>query len=165
MKYTVQAGGSEFQIEIDRQGELRVDGEVVAADLQSSSDPTLYSLLLGHRSHELRMESGNGLCRVLVEGQTYEVKILDERERRLSGVRAPGAERTGEVAVKSPMPGIVLDVAVKEGDAVAAGDTLVVVESMKMHNELKAPRAGTVHAVRVARGTKVAQNAILVTLA
>jgi biotin carboxyl carrier protein len=63
------------------------------------------------------------------------------------------------------MPGLVIDVAVKVGDFVEAGQTLVVVESMKMHNEFKAPRAGTVRAVRVATGAKVAPNTILLTLA
>ena len=84
----------------------------------------------------------------------------------MAGVKSLSAGGgTGETAIKSPMPGVVIDVAVKVGETVEAGQTLIVVESMKMHNEFKAPRAGTVRAVRVESGSKVAQNTILLTLA
>ena len=164
MKYTVHAGESELDIDIDHAGVIKLNGMVVDADLQPSADPTLYSLILGHRSYELRVEPCDGDYRVQLRGITYDVVVEDERTRLLAGVKAASGVESGEIAIKSPMPGIVIDIAVKEGDSVAAGQTLVVVESMKMHNEFSAPRAGTVKAVRVERGAKVLQNTILVTL-
>lgn len=151
-------------MEVDRHGVIRLDGEVIDADLQPSADPTLYSLIFGHRSYELRVEPGEGSYRVQVDGVGYEVVVEDERSHRLAGVRRGAGAAGGERVIKSPMPGIVIDIPVKEGDEVAAGQTLVVVESMKMHNEFKAPGDGTVHAVRVEVGEKIAQNAIMVTL-
>ncbi len=164
MKYKLHAGESKFEIDVDRDGRIRLNGEVIDADLQRSSDPTLYSLILGHRSYEVRVEPGDEGHRVQVRGVTYDVVVEDERTQILAGVKAARGAGAGEVVIKSPMPGIVIDVPVKEGTTVEAGQTLVVIESMKMHNEFKAPRAGTVHAVRVKQGDKVVQNTIMVTL-
>lgn len=165
MKYTVRAGESEFEIDVDRDGAIRLTGAPLDADLQPSADPTLYSLILGHHSYELRIEPCEGGYRVRIHGIAYDVTVEDERTHMLAGVKSLSAGGdTGEIAIKSPMPGLVIDVAVKAGDFVEAGQTLVVVESMKMHNEFKAPRAGTVRAVRVERGAKLAPNAILLTL-
>ena len=165
MKYTVRAGESEFEIEIDHEGTIRLDGAVVDADLQTSADPTLYSLILGHRSYELRVEPVDGDYRVQMGGVSCNVVVEDERTRLLAAVKSAFAPASGDVAIKSPMPGIVIDVPVKEGDTVVAGQTLVVVESMKMHNEFKAPRGGVVHSVRVTQGAKVEQNTVLLSLA
>ena len=165
MKYNVRAGESKFEVEVDRKGAIRLAGAPLDADLQPSADPTLYSLILGHRSYELRIEPCDGGYRVRIHGVTYDVAVEDERAHLLAGVRSLTAGGgSGELVIKSPMPGLVIDVAVKVGDVVEAGQTLVVVESMKMHNELRAPRAGTVRAIRVETGAKVAQNTILLTL-
>jgi len=166
MKYYVRTGEAKFDIEVDRKGAIRLAGEPLDADLQPSADPTLYSLILGHRSYELRIEPCDGGYRVRIDGVTYDVAVEDERAHLLAGVKSlADGFGSGEMAIKSPMPGLVIDVAVEVGDAVEAGQTLIVVESMKMHNEFKAPRAGTVRAVRVERGAKVVQNTILLTLA
>jgi len=166
MKYNVRAAESEFEIEVDREGAIRLAGARLDADLQPSADPTLYSLILGHRSYDVRIEPCEGGYRVRIDGATYDVAVEDERAHLLAGVKSlmSGGD-TGEMAIKSPMPGVVIDVAVRVGDEVKAGDTLIVVESMKMHNEFKAPRAGIVRAIRVERGAKVAQHTILLTLA
>ncbi len=164
MRYIAHCGESEFVVEIDREGVVKVNGDIIDADLKPSIDSTLYSLILGHRSHELRIEPQEGSYHVQLEGVGYDVVVEDERTRRLAGVKRAGAAEGGEAVIKSPMPGVVIDVQVSAGDSVEAGQTLVVVESMKMHNEFQAPRDGTVSAVRVETGSKVAQNTILVTL-
>ena len=165
MKYTVHSGESEFEVNINRDGVIRLNGLVLDADLQQSADPTLYSLILAHRSYELRVEPGDGKYRVQLHGVSFDVMVEDERARLLAGLKPAPDSTPGEVAIKSAMPGIVIDIPVSEGDAVEAGQTLAVVESMKMHNEFHAPRAGTVKTVRVDRGAKVLQNTVLVTLA
>ena len=70
----------------------------------------------------------------------------------------------GELSIRSPMPGLIVRVPVQPGQAVAKGDTIVVLESMKMENELKAPRDGTVHMIHVTAGDNVEQNKVLVTI-
>jgi biotin carboxyl carrier protein len=92
------------------------------------------------------------------------VKVEDERQRRLresSGIRV--AQR-GDFHLTSPMPGLIVAVPVEEGQEVEEGADLVILESMKMQNELKAPRPGKVTRVRVKAGDSVDQNEVLVTL-
>ena len=164
MRYVTRCGESEFVVEIDREGVVKLDGNIIEADLKPSLDSTLYSLILGHQSYELRIEPQEGSYRVQLEGVGYDVVVEDKRTRQLAGIKRAGAAGGGETVIKSPMPGVVIDVQVSPGDTVQAGQTLVVVESMKMHNEFQAPREGTVSAVRVEAGAKVAQNTIMVTL-
>jgi glutaconyl-CoA/methylmalonyl-CoA decarboxylase subunit gamma len=68
------------------------------------------------------------------------------------------------VVLKAPMPGVIVDVLVTAGQNVKRGEVVVVLESMKMQNEFKSPRDGKVHAIRVNKGDRVEQNAIMVTI-
>ena len=165
MKYRVRAGETELEIAIDNEGGIRINGELVDADLRQSVDSTLYSLILGHQSYELRVEHVEDGYRAQLNGMSFDVVVEDERSQLLAGVKRTGETKSGEFLIKSPMPGIVIDVPVKVGETVEAGQTVVVVESMKMHNEFRAPRAGTVKSIRTERGAEVLQNTILMTLA
>jgi biotin carboxyl carrier protein len=82
----------------------------------------------------------------------------------LAGLKGGPGALTGEVVIKAPMPGVVIDVSISQGQEVEQGDILVVLESMKMQNEFKAPRSGKIHSVRVAPGDKVEQNAVMLTI-
>jgi pyruvate carboxylase subunit B len=93
----------------------------------------------------------------------YTAQVLDERERRLTQ-RSGSVAATGEIMIKSPMPGLIVAVPVSEGQAVKKGQTVVVLESMKMENELKAPRDGTVASIKVAPRQSVEQHEPLVVL-
>ena len=89
--------------------------------------------------------------------------MQDERARRLTQASS-GGPHSGEVQIKSPMPGLIVATPVSEGQAVKKGQTVVVLESMKMENELKAPRDGTVTAVKVVPRQNVEQHQVLVVL-
>jgi biotin carboxyl carrier protein len=116
------------------------------------------------KSYEVVVERrSNGERTVYVNGVAIAVSIVDARER-LVRRRGPTSD-TGPRSIVSPMPGRIVKVLVREGDAVAAQQGLVVVEAMKMENELRAPRAGQVSAVKVVEGMSVEANAVLVTLA
>lgn len=84
--------------------------------------------------------------------------------RRLAQAARGFAPPSGEIAIKAPMPGLVVDVPVQTGQAVDEGSVLVVLESMKMENELKAPRAGVVSQVRVQSGQSVEEQETLVAI-
>jgi biotin carboxyl carrier protein len=101
---------------------------------------------------------------VLMWGAYYSVRVMDEREQRLAKSSAGFVPDDGEMVIRSPMPGMIIAVPVEEGQAVEAGQTLVILESMKMENELKAPRAGTVHVVNVKAGDSVEQNKRLISV-
>jgi len=165
MKYQISSGESNFAIEIDREGIIRMDGEVIQADLQQVLEPSLYSLLLNHRSFELRVDQEEEAYQVQIKGITINVTVQDERAKLLAGVKSATAADAREIMIKSPMPGVIIDLPIQPGDEVQSGQLLAVVESMKMHNEFSAPRAGTVKAVRVKVGDKVLQNTILITIA
>jgi len=164
MKYIATIDDQEFEIGIDREGEVTVDGEVIGAQMESMLDPTLHSLIIGHHSRDVRINAEEDLYTVQVGGDILEVKVEDERTRRLAGVRGSLAVITGEIALKAPMPGVIIEVPVAEGAEVVKGDTVVVLESMKMQNEIKAPRDGRIHAMRIAAGDRVELNAIMLTI-
>jgi biotin carboxyl carrier protein len=88
--------------------------------------------------------------------------VVDERARLLRARASLSAPGSGELKVKAPMPGLVVDVSVEVGQEVEVGDNVVILESMKMENELKAPRAGLIKGISVQAGDSVEKNQTLV---
>ena len=164
MKYIVNIGEQEFNIDINDKGHVKIDGKLLDIDFSSLDGTPLFSLILNGQSYDVDIESDEELYRVMLKGQMYEVQVQDERTHRLAGVRG-SVEVSGEVQLKAPMPGVVVKVAIEEGQTVQKGDLLVVLESMKMQNEFKSPKEGVIHHVRVTQGEKVEQNAVMVTIA
>jgi biotin carboxyl carrier protein len=124
-------------------------------------------LLLDHASYELAVDPDgeqHSSYGVMVSGLRYEVRVQDERSRRLAladrSLRAP----EGELAIRAPIPGLVVKTLVSPGQGVAEGETLLILEAMKMENEIRSPREGTVHEVRVESGAQVAIGQVLVSL-
>ena len=161
MKYATTIGERTYIIEINRDGEITLDGERFPIDLQAIDDVT-YSLLIGNASHEALVEANGEDLVVLLHGRRYNARVMDERARRLAESSGGLAVSTGEITIKSPMPGLIVAVPVDEGQAVTKGQTLIVLESMKMENELKVPVAGRVTAIRAAAGQPVDKGAPLV---
>lgn len=163
MRYLTTVGDKTYTIDINQDGEITIDGVTRKLDL-CSIDDELYSLLLDNRSFEALVEGGDGEYRVLLNGVLYYVQVADERAKRLAEAAGAFSPTSGEVNIKSPMPGLIVAVPVTEGQKVKKGQVVVVLESMKMENELKAPREGTVSAVRVQPRQTVEQNQVLVVL-
>jgi acetyl/propionyl-CoA carboxylase alpha subunit len=164
MKYIATIGDQEFTIDVNREGEMSVDGTSYAVDIQGVGNHSLYSIIIDGRSYDVFIDEREEEFLVVMWGGLFEVKVQDERTRRLAGLRRGPVAPVGEVLVKAPMPGVVVNVPVGEGQPLETGDVVVVLESMKMQNELKAPRAGVVHKVRVKIGDKVEHNQIMVTI-
>lgn len=117
----------------------------------------------------------DGSYSVVVDGESFTFTIdngrisdgdglidLEINRARPELIRTGGAGRRGDGRIKPPMPGKVVEVPVKVGDVVAEGDVIVVLEAMKMQNDLKSPIAGTVTKIHVAEGTNVEATTILV---
>ena len=164
MKYLTIIGDKQFTIDINRNGEITLDGEVVNVDMQQMLDTTMYSVIVNGVSHDVRMREGEGVYLAELNGDIFEVVVEDERTRRLAGLKGGAGAMTGEVIIKAPMPGVVIDVPVSLGQEVQPGDIVIILESMKMQNEFKAPRAGKVHTLRVAPGDKVEQGAVMLSI-
>ena len=165
MKYFVTVGARTIEVEVDGT-RVTVDGVGVETDLAAVSGTPLYHLLLGGESWTVAVEplEGAGRWALGLLGERVEVSVQDEQARGTEA--ASGTDRRGgDGTVRAPMPGLVVRIEVAEGQQVAAGTGLVVVEAMKMENELRAPRSWTVRTVHVAVGQAVEKGASLVTLA
>ena len=164
MRYLATVNGQTFTIDVLPEGRLAVNGQERSIDFLSLDERAFYSLLVDGASYEGLVHEADGLYEVLLWGALYGVQVMDEREQRLAKSSAGFVPQGGEIAIRAPMPGLIVDVAVEVGQEVKAGQTLVILESMKMENELKAPRDGKVHALNVKPGQNVEQNKTLVTI-
>ncbi|MFN8450007.1 MAG: biotin/lipoyl-containing protein [Anaerolineae bacterium] len=163
MKYVTVINDVRFEIEIGSDGSLKVNGEPREVDFLALG-PSLYSILMDHRSYEMVIEERDGDTEVLMQGRLYTGQVMDERAQLLASRRGGLAVDSGELSIKSPMPGLVVAIPVTEGQAVSKGQTILVLESMKMQNELKAPRDATVQRISVQIGQSVEHNKLLITL-
>jgi biotin carboxyl carrier protein len=134
---------------------VEVDPQLLDAVRQV--EPGVYSVLLNGQSFEVRIASPS----LTVNGRRCTVEVRDPRD---SSPRTKAAHGGGRQKITAPMPGKVIRVLVSEGDAVEMGQGLVVVEAMKMQNEMKASRPGRVTELRVRDGDTVASGDTLVVL-
>lgn len=162
MKYIATVKDREYTIEIDADKGILIDGEPQEIDFRRLPSGGVTSLLMNHRSIAAVVEERLDHWEVLIEGELYTVAVQDERAYRLERMRSTGLTVDGEAIVSSPMPGIIVSVPVAVGDLVRHGDKVVILESMKMENELRAPCDGVVTHVHVAAGTSVEKDQPLV---
>lgn len=162
MKYYTQINGEEFVIDIDNDGGLTVNDEPISVDFRQMPDSGVVSLLLNNRSLEAVVDQHDGGWDILINGDLYEVDVVDERAYRLAQARGTAIGASGDAVITSPMPGIVIAVPVAEGDEVSADDKVIILESMKMENELRTPSAGRVISVEVEPGASVEKGQVLV---
>ena len=164
MKYIATVEDREFIIEIVDERHIIVDGKPFTVDFESVSGQPVYSLIADGKSHEAYVAAGEDTWQVLLRGQLFPVRVEDEREKRLRSAAGGGVAETGEFNLKAPMPGLVVAVPVEEGQEVKKGQVLLILESMKMQNELKSPRDGTVHRIKAKPGETVEQKQTLLSL-
>jgi biotin carboxyl carrier protein len=165
VKYVSSVGEHTFEIDIDERGAILVDGQAHTVDFCETISPRLCSLLLDNVSLQAFVENvQSDLYQVLLKGQLYQVRVQDERVIRLARGAAGFVPDSGEIPILAPMPGLVVRVPVSPGDAVQQGQPLLILESMKMDNELCAPRSGTVERVHVEVGQGVESGQTLLTL-
>ena len=164
MKYISIVGDNEYVIEIDQEGQILVNDQPLSVDFQQLTEGGIISLLIDNRSLEAIVEERNDHWEVLIRGELYSVAVQDERAYRLAKARGLSNVITGEALMKSPMPGLIIAVSVIEGQAIAEGDQVIILESMKMENELRSPRDGVVKHIYVESGATVEKNQILVSI-
>jgi len=164
MRFWVTLEGRDAEVEFRTEGEhawLEVEGRRLEADFRRLPDGEVYSLLIEGRSHEVRIAPGAGLLEVTLDGATIPVEVRHPLEKLLLSTHETAGASMGET-ITAPMPGLVVAIRVKPGDHVAAGQAVVVIEAMKMQNELTARRDGVVREILVAERTSVAAGTPLV---
>lgn len=164
MKYITTIDDKQFTVEIIDEKHVSVDGKIYEIDFESVAGQPVFSLIVDGRSHESYIYQGDDNWQVLIRGRLYPVTVEDERERRLRAAAGGGVAETGEFHLRAPMPGLVVAIPVAEGDAVKRGQVILILESMKMQNELKAPRDGTIGRIRVRAGETVEQKQTLLSM-
>ncbi|MFW6070718.1 MAG: biotin/lipoyl-containing protein [bacterium] len=164
MKYITTVNDKEYIIEIDQEHEITVNGQKHQIDFQQLSDGGSLSLIIDHQSLEAIVDERDDAWEVLLHGELYAVTVQDERSYRLAQARGKLSDDGDTVIIRSPMPGLILDVLVEKGDSVSKGQTVVILESMKMENELRAARDGQILRVHVEKGAGVEKNQDLVTI-
>jgi biotin carboxyl carrier protein len=166
--------------EYNQQRDITIDGTAYTIDWRfiaplaadGKGQPNIggrYSLLIAGKSYEIvarrvhkPAEGGSETYEITCEEQRFEVQVEDEREKALASVKS--ALDSGEAQVRAPMPGLVIGVPVEVGASVVHGQTVVILEAMKMENDLAAPRAGTIKAIKVGQGQTVNQGDILLVI-
>lgn len=166
MKYFVEVNGREHEVElVERLGELlvAVDSKALELDYCEVDDQGQVSLLCGQDSYAVSIESASqNEFSITIAGHLYEVAIEDERERAAHAAERESASRGG--VLKSVMSGVVVELLVEQGSAVEVGQPLLILEAMKMQNEISAEFAGRVEALHVAAGDAVGSGAKLITI-
>lgn len=162
MKYIVTIEGQEIPVEVDGR-EVRVGGRTIEAHLSPVPGTPLRHLLAGAESLTLAVgRQEEGRWEVQFHGAHYQVEVVDERTRHIRSLTSGPARNEGAAQLKAPMPGLVVRVLVEPGQVVLPGQGLVVLEAMKMENELKARSGTKIRAVLVASGQAVDKGQILV---
>jgi acetyl/propionyl-CoA carboxylase alpha subunit len=165
MRYYVTLAGRTFEVELGPEG-VTLDGERLDTDLAQVAGTGLRSLVLGGESYRLLAQrNGGGLWDLHLRGHRYRAEAVDERTRVIREMTGDSTAPDGPRPVRAPMPGLVVKVQVEEGDHVEAGRGLVIVEAMKMENELKAEAPGVVARIHVEPGQAVEKDQILIDLA
>jgi biotin carboxyl carrier protein len=174
MKYVVTVAGHEHTVDLapaggaSRHAVLKGDRHELNAVCLSGG---VVSLIIDGQVHDVDFERPSGSdaldarVNVRIRGQVFRLEVLEERRKRLRETAARGAHHSGSAQVTAPMPGKVVKVLKQRGAEVQAGEGVVVVEAMKMENELRAPASGVISEVRVQEGQAVEANAVLVVIA
>jgi biotin carboxyl carrier protein len=165
MKYVVRVGDEDIEVVLES-GMASVEGRTHAAHVVDVDGTPVRMVTIDDEVHRVVARRGatRGRYTLWLDGFRHEVEALDERARAIRELSGASAGPSGPAPLIAPMPGMIVRVAVQVGDQVQAGQGLVVMEAMKMENELRATAAGTVKAILAEAGTAVEKGAILLEL-
>jgi len=155
MIYEVTIAENVYRVELvrtEQEWKCKLDGRELPLDVVSAQDGML-SLLLQGKSYEVKQETVGAESNVVVGQERFSATVRDPRSFRSR--RRPGASEQGVMKIKAPMPGKVVRILAPAGSQVEMGQSVLVIEAMKMQNELKAPKTGVVKKISVAEGAAV----------
>lgn len=164
MKYIATVNGNDYDIEIIDEGSLILNGRLYQVDFKFIGEQPIYSLLVEGKSYEAYVYPNDKDLEVLILGRLYPVRVIDEHEKYLHESISNNIVERGDFILKAPMPGSIVSLLVRDGQNINKGDVLVILESMKMQNELRSPRSGMVSRVKIKQGDHVDQKQILLSV-
>jgi pyruvate carboxylase subunit B len=165
MRYLVDVDGERLEVELGGDG-VSLGGTEVHAHLADVEGTPVRLVTIGGAQHRVVAVRGAGRGRyaLWIDGWRFDVEALDERTRTIRDLSSARAVASGPAPVVAPMPGLIVRLHAAVGDRVEAGQGVVVMEAMKMENELRATAAGTVKAIHAEIGKAVEKGAVLVEL-
>lgn len=167
MKYFVSIGDEQLVVNLDGDG-VHFGDEAVQAHVEDLTGTPVHMVTIGNEVHRVLVrrerDRGKGAYSLWVGGYRLDVEALDERSKVIRELSGDRDKATGPAPIIAPMPGLIVRVNANVGDEVHAGQGLVVMEAMKMENELRATSAGRVKAILAQPGTAVEKGAKLVEL-
>jgi pyruvate carboxylase subunit B len=165
MRYVVDVDGVHIDVALDGEDVRCQDIKARARLVEVDTSPARL-LTIGDRIYSVvvRRKETRGAYTLWINGDRFEVDAVDERARAIRDLAGASATRTGPAPIRAPMPGLIVRVTVEPGDVVQAGQGLVVMEAMKMENELRAESGGVVRAVHAVVGRAVEKGSVLIEL-
>lgn len=161
--YKAIVNNKSFEIE-QQSDDFTVNGEMFQWDLSKISDGHFHILhqQKSYRAEVVKVEAATKTCVIKINGRTYPVELKDKFDLLLEkmGMNSQASSKVNNI--KAPMPGLIIDLKVKEGDVVNAGDVLLILEAMKMENIIKSPGEGIVKSVKVKKGDSVEKGQVLI---
>jgi biotin carboxyl carrier protein len=160
MAFIIKVDNKEFKVDLKQEGKdfkVYLDGKEMKVEVAYEQGAQL-TLIVDDKPFNIVLELDD---QILVNDEAYSIEILDEQIQKLIKT-SPKEFITKELAIKVPMPGLIIEVSVKQGDTVKAGQGLLIVEAMKMQNEMNAPRDGIVKKILVQKGQIVNSGDTLV---
>ncbi|HTL81324.1 MAG TPA: biotin/lipoyl-containing protein [Bacteroidia bacterium] len=164
--FTVTSGKTAHRIELEKNGSYSgtIDGKEFSCDTISTGTDKFH-VIRNNRSYEVEIVKSDLAAKTItvkVNGHLYPLTLKDKYDELLHSLGMDKLHSAKVNELKAPMPGLVLDIVVREGQEVKKGDPLVVLEAMKMENILKSPADVTVKKISVKKGTAVEKNQVLV---
>ncbi len=153
MAYITKIDNKEFKVDLKQEGKgfkVYLDGKLREVTVASDSGSRL-TLIIDDKPFDVILEADD---HIVVGGESYNVEIFDEQVEKFMKASTGKSEKR-ELAVKAAMPGLIIEVTVKQGDKVTEGQGLLIIEAMKMQNEMQTPRDGIVKTIKVKKGQTV----------
>ncbi len=166
MKYVAWTEDKQHEVEVELEDGIyavKLDGKKYEVDARKLPWSSVYSMLIGGKSYEADVRPDGDTVNVSIQGETYRITLREEFWAKIAA-SAPGGPAEGKHELRTPMPGMVVEVRVKLGQKVEKGEPLVVVEAMKMQNEICAPEAGVVREIGVKAQDVVDPSNVLVVM-
>ncbi len=154
----------EISVDLQSDGSVLLDGTIAAPDVSQIKDG-IYHIIHGHKSFNsevIKYDKEERLLHIRVNNNVYKVQLRDRFDELLHELGMDAAKSKKVSELKAPMPGLVVEVCVSEGQEVKKGDKLVVLEAMKMENILKAPADAVVKKISITKGQTVEKNEALI---
>ncbi|TAH20415.1 MAG: biotin/lipoyl-binding protein [Cytophagales bacterium] len=164
--FKISVNQSVFEIEKDKES-LRINGEPLVWDIEKMGEDEFH-ILYQDRSYSaeiVKADYAEKSFTVKINGNTYQLAAQDRFDLLLEKLGMGKAVSQKLNDLKAPMPGLIMEVLVKEGDVVKKGDSLLILEAMKMENIIKSAGEGTIKAVKIQKGERVEKNHVLINFA